>query len=161
MPISEERLLKRKQIREDISAAKDGLMVKLREKIQKGFLPKDAKEFADILKLAVDYGKDVGRAEEVKDILETLSEANPQPLPKPLEGAHAMMEKVGVQCMGNHQPTQTYMEKQASGDVKCVHCGQTFGHLTVQDKTGVQDATKMATKQAKSSIADMFGVSEA
>lgn len=161
MPISEDRLKKRLTIREDLAAAKDGLMVKLREKIKAGYLPKDAKEFSDVLKMAMDYGKDIGRAEEVKEILEKLSEENPQPLPKPLEGAHAMMEKVGVECKNDHNPAQPHMVKQASGDTRCIHCGANFGNVAIQDKTAVQDATKTATKQAKSSVAQMFGVDEA
>jgi len=147
MPIPEERLKIRLGIRKDQAAAKDVIMAKLRDKIQKGYLPKDGRELADVLKLVHDYGKSVGHVEECQEILEKLSEGTPM-----------TMEKFGVECKGDHKPTLPHMEKKASGDIVCRHCGAKFADLNIAEKVSVKDEVKQGKKDAKDSIEKMLNI---
>jgi len=144
--ISEDRLRKRLEIREYQAGSLDALMCKLREKIKLGFLPKNAEEFAGILKMVSDHAKAAGCVEECKDILAKLSEEKP------------MMEKVGVECNGDHSPAKGYMEKKASGDIQCRFCGAKFADLNVADKTTVKEETKQAKKDGKDAIEKMLNM---
>lgn len=144
--ISEDRLRKRLEVREHQAGNLDGLMCKLREKIKTGFLPKTAEEFAGILKMVSDHAKSAGCAEECKDILDKLSEEKP------------MMEKVGVECNGDHSPAKGYMEKKASGDIQCRFCGAKFADLNVADKTTVKEESKQAKKDGKDAIEKMLNM---
>jgi uncharacterized Zn-finger protein len=139
-------LKKRLEIRKEQMEASEVLMTKLRAEIQKGWIPKTAQEFAGVLKLVQDYGKKVGYHEETKDILEKIGEVKP------------MMEKVGVECQNNHQPTQSYMEKKASGDIQCKYCGAKFGDIQVKDGVTIKDQIKSAKSDAKGAVEKMFGM---
>ena len=119
-------------------------MCALRDKVRKGYCPKTAQEFADILNEVTQYAKAVGREEECKEILEKLSENVP-------------MEKLGVECQGNHNPTQGYMEKQASGDLRCRFCGQTFTAVHIHEKLSMTDQAKKAKTDAKGAVEKMLG----
>lgn len=143
MPISEDRLKKRLAIREEQAANKDFLAVKLREKIRLGWLPKTAEELAGVLRIVSEHAKHVGYVEECKEILEKLSEGNPM-----------TMEKYGVQCNGDHGITKDYMEKKASGDTVCRHCGARFASVQVKDGVSMEDK-KAAPKD---SIEKMLGI---
>ena len=145
MPISEKRLKMRLSIREEQLRDKEILALKLRDKVKGGYLPKTSKELADILKMVHEHAKAVGCAEECKEILEKLSEENPMP-----------MEKYGVECSGNHSLTQPYMEKQASGDVVCRHCGAKFATVQVKDGVGLKD--KSGEVPPKDSIERMMNI---
>jgi hypothetical protein len=147
MPISEDRLKKRLEIRRGQASAKDNLMAKLREKIMAGYIPKDAKEFADVLRMVADHAKHVGYEEECKDILEKLSEEKPMPI-----------EKVGVECSGDHSPAKGYMEKKASGDIQCRFCGAKFADLNVQEKTTIKDEIKQAKGDGRDAIEKMLNM---
>jgi hypothetical protein len=147
MPISEDRLRKRVEIRRDQAAAKDVLMAKLRAKIQAGYIPKDAKEFSDVLRLVTDYAKHVGYEEECKDILSKLSEEKPMTI-----------EKVGVECSGDHSPAKGYMEKKASGDIQCRFCGAKFADLGVSEKVTVKDEVKQAKSDGRDAIEKMLNM---
>lgn len=136
--------LKRRQaIRKDEMESMDVLMTKMRAEIQKGWIPQTPQEFASALKMVTEYGKKVGRYEETKDILEKIGEGSP------------MMEKVGVQCQGNHLPDSGNMDKKASGDLQCRYCGVKLGDLHVSDSTAVTE--KQAAKDAKGAVEKMFG----
>lgn len=145
--IQETRIKKRLEIRKEQMEATDILMCKLREEIKRGFVPITPKQFADILKMVSDHAKKVGQYEECKEILEKLSEDKPM-----------TMEKTGVECSGNHALTNTYMEKKASGDIQCRHCGAKFADLNVADKTSVDDQAKQATASAKGAVEKMLGI---
>lgn len=93
-----------------------------------------------------DYYKKVGRYEECQEILEKLSEEKPM-----------TMEKLGVECNGDHSPSKGYMEKKASGDIQCHHCGASFADLNVTDKTSMKDQTKQAKADAKGAVEKMLG----
>jgi ribosomal protein L34E len=144
--IQETRLKKRLEIRKEQMETGEHLMLKLRNDVAAGFVPTDKKQFADILKMVTDYAKRVGHYEECKDILEKLSEEKPMG-----------MEKVGVECNGNHAPTNTYMEKKASGEVQCRHCGARFGDLNIADKASMSEQTKQAKTEAKGAVEQMLG----
>jgi uncharacterized Zn-finger protein len=145
--IQETRLEKRLLIRKEQMEAGEILMVKLRAEVQRGFVPTDKKQFADILKMVSDYYKRVGCYEECKDILEKLSEEKPM-----------AMEKVGVECNGNHAPTNSYMEKKASGEVQCRHCGAKFADLNISDKASMAEQTKQSRSDAKGAVEKMLGI---
>ena len=145
MPISEDRLKKRLAIREEQAANKDFLAVKLREKIKAGWLPQSKDELAGILRVVAEHAKHVGYVEECKEILEKLSEGNPM-----------AMEKYGVQCSGDHGITKDYMEKKASGEVVCRHCGARFADVQVKDGMSMED--KKAQAAPKDSIERMLGI---
>lgn len=145
MPIGEDRLKKRIEIREQQVGDKDVLMCKLRAKIQAGYLPKTAEEFAGILKMVADHAKHVGFVEECKEILEKLSEEKPMTI-----------EKLGVECNGDHSPAKGYMEKKASGDIQCRHCGAKFADLQIAEKATVKDEVKQAKKDSRDAIDKMM-----
>jgi hypothetical protein len=145
--IQEARLEERLRIRKEQMEAGEILMCKLRAEVQRGFVPTDKKQFADILKMVTDYAKRVGYYEECKDILEKLSEEKPMG-----------MEKLGVECNGDHKLTNAYMEKKASGDIQCRHCGARFGDLNVSDKTSMTEQTKQAKADAKGAVEKMLGI---
>lgn len=147
MPISEDRIKKRLEIREHQVESLDALMCKLRAKIQTGFLPKTAEEFAGILKMVSDYAKATGYVEECKDILAKLSEEKPMTI-----------EKLGVECNGDHSPAKGYMEKKASGDIQCRFCGAKFADLQVADKTTVKEQVKQAKSDGKDAIEKMLNL---
>lgn len=145
MPISEDRLKKRLAIREEQAASRDFLAAKLRDKIRAGYLPKTAEELAGILKVVSEHAKHVGYAEECKEILEKLSEGQPM-----------AMEKYGVECGGDHGITKPHMEKKASGEVVCRHCGARFADVQVKDGAAIKDeGTKPAPKDT---IEKMLGI---
>jgi hypothetical protein len=131
MPIQEHRLKMRHDIRMEQVQAKEIPVLKLRQKLTSGWMPSTKEELADILKMVHDHAKHLGYAEECKEIMEKLSEEAPM-----------TMEKYGVECRNDHDPAKPYMEKLASGDVKCKHCGKKFGTVTVEDKVGVKDEVK-------------------
>lgn len=135
-------LKKRAEIRKEQMEAVEILMTKLRAEVQKGWIPQTKEEFAGVLKLVQDYGRKVGCYEETKDILEKMP----------------MMEKVGVECKGNHEPTNSYMEKQASGDIKCRFCGSKFADVQVKDGVSMKDQIKQAGSDAKGAVEKMFGM---
>lgn len=145
--IQETRLQKRLEIRKEQMEAKDVLMCKLRAEIKRGFIPVSPQQFADILKMVSDHSKKVGQYEECKEILEKLSEENPM-----------AMEKVGVECSGNHAPTNSYMEKKASGEVQCRHCGAKFADLNIADKTSMTEQMKQSKADAKGAVEKMLGM---
>lgn len=145
MPISEERLKKRLAIREQQAADKDVLAVKLREKIKAGYIPQTKEEFAGVLRIVAEHAKHVGYAEECKEILEKMSEGQPM-----------TMEKYGVECQGDHGITKPHMEKKASGEVVCRHCGARFADVQVKDGMSVED--KKAQTAPKDSIEKMLGI---
>lgn len=147
MPISEERLRTRLGIRKDQLAARDVVMCKLRDKIQKGHLPSTPKELADLLKMAHEYGRLAGQVDECQEILEKLS-----------EGVPMTMEKFGVECKGDHHPKLAHMEKRAGGDVVCRHCGAKFADLHVAEKVAVEDKVGGARKDAKDSVERMLNM---
>lgn len=145
VPISEDRLRKRLAIREEQAAARDILATKLREKVKAGYCPQTTQEFAGILRMVSDHAKHVGYAEECKDILEKLSEEKPMTI-----------EKYGVECGGDHGITKPHMEKKASGEVVCRHCGARFADVQVKDGAALKDeGTKPAPKD---SIEKMLGI---
>lgn len=145
--IQETRLKMRLAIRQDQASAKDAIMAKLRQKIQAGYLPKTSEEFAGILKLVTEYAKSVGYAEECQEILEKLSEETPM-----------TMEKLGVECKGDHGLAKPYMEKTASGDVSCRFCGAKFTGVAVQDGLGMKDKVGGNPKEIKGSIEKMLNM---
>lgn len=153
----------RRNIRKEQVEAKDVLMAKLRDKIVRGFVPESPQQFADILKFAAEYYKLVGALEECDEILAKLAEADP-PVPIVLPEILAekkesimAMEKLGVECNADHNPAKAYMEKQASGDLKCRHCGQRFAPVEIQEKVGMQES--IAKPQAKKDAIDkMLGL---
>ena len=148
MPISEKRVHARLEIRKEQVEAKDILMCKLRDKVQKGYLPKTTDEFAGVLRLVAEYEKLVGGMEECQEILEKLSEGKP-----------VTMEKFGVECNGDHDPKHSYMEKKASGEVQCRHCGQKFASVVVNDGMKVEDkATPGKPQEKKGDVERMFNV---
>lgn len=146
MPIQEDRLKKRLEIRASQVADKDVLMVKLREKIKGGFLPSTPEQFADILKMVSEYGRHLGYVEECREILEKLSEEGPA------------MEKYGVECKGDHNPSKGYMEKKAGGDVVCRHCGARFGEVHLHEKQAIREDVRQAKADAKGSIEKMLNM---
>jgi len=101
MPIiKEDRLKKRLEIRKEQVELKDVILCKLRDKIKNGYIPKNAKEFADVLRIVSEYQKLVGAMEECQEILEKLTEEVPM-----------TMEKFGVECQGDHGAGKDYMVK--------------------------------------------------
>lgn len=142
-------LKKRTEIREEEMKALEPMMGKLRADIQKGYCPKTPKEFSEWLSLVQKYGKKVGVYEECKDILEKTGGK--------LEGK-PVMEKVGVECQGNHLPDSGNMVKVAAHQVKCKHCGQTLDHVEVKDQTSMKDQVKGAGQQAKGAVDKIFGI---
>lgn len=144
MPISEDRIKRRLAIREQQAADKDFLAVKLREKIKAGYIPQTREELAGVLRIVSEHAKHVGYAEECKEILEKLSEGQP------------MMEKYGVECKGDHGITKPHMEKKASGEVVCRHCGARFADVQVKDGMSVED--KKAQAAPKDTIEKMLGI---
>ena len=145
--IQEERLKKRLEIRKEQMESGEVLMTKLRHEIKAGFVPQSAKQFADILKMVADYEKKVGCYEECKEILEKLSEEKPM-----------TMEKLGVECQGNHLPTQPHMEKKASGDVQCKFCGAKFADVHVSDTASMKDQVKQSKADAKGAVERMLNM---
>lgn len=128
MTISEDRLKKRLAIREEQAANKDFLAVKIRERIKAGWIPQTREELAGVLRIVSEHAKHVGYVEECKEILEKMSEENPMTI-----------EKYGVQCGGNHGITKDYMEKKASGEIVCRHCGARFADVQVKDGVSMED----------------------
>lgn len=138
MPISEKRIKMRLEIRTEQVQAKDIVMCKLLEKIRKGYVPKTKEEFAGVLGLVAAHAKLVGGMEECQEILEKLSEEKPM-----------TMEKFGVECNNDHNPTHKYMEKKASGKVQCRHCGRSFDSLAVDDDVKMTEKTSAGKPQEK------------
>lgn len=148
MPISEKRVQMRLDIRKEQVEAKDILMCKLREKIHRGYVPGTKEEFAGVLGLVAEHAKLVGGMDECKEILEKLSEDKPM-----------TMEKLGVECNGDHNPTLEYMEKKASGEVQCRHCGTKFASVVVNDEVKMADKTSAGKPQEKKGdVERMFNV---
>lgn len=144
MPISENRLKARLEIRKDQVEQRDVMMCKLRNKIQKGYVPTSPKEFASVLQMVSDYQKHVGCMEECQDILKKLVQPVPE-VPQPAKAAKEepmTMEKYGVECQKNHDLNQPYMEKTASGDaVICKHCGARLDLVKVSDEVNMTAKT--------------------
>jgi hypothetical protein len=147
MPVREERLKLRLAIRKEQLVPKDIVMTKLRDKITKGYLPTTPKELADLLKMVHEYGKSVGQLEECQEILEKL-----------VEGTPMTMEKLGVECKGDHKPTNAYMEKKASGEVTCRHCGAKFADLHIAERVSMKEEVKQGKKDAQDSIEKMLNI---
>jgi hypothetical protein len=138
----------RLDIRKEQVEAKDILMCKLRDKIQKGYVPTTKEEFAGVLRLVAEHAKLVGGMEECQEILEKLSEGKP-----------VTMEKFGVECNNDHDPKHPYMEKKASGKVQCRHCGTSFDSVAVAD--GVKLSAKVTPgkpQEKKGDVERMFNV---
>lgn len=147
MIVQVDRLKLRLAILDEQMKAREGLMCKLKDKIQKGYVPSDAKEFADVLRMVQEYGRLVGRHEDCQEIIDRLAEAP--------------MEKFGVECQNDHSPSKSYMEKQAAGGYACRHCGKHFDEVKVADQTGVKAELKgggQARQDAKGAIDKIFGV---
>lgn len=146
MPIDERRVKIRLDIRTDQMQARETLMMKLRAKIQAGYLPATSAELADVLHLVTEYGKHVGRAEECKEILEKLSEEKLM-----------VMEKLGVQCQGDHSPSKDYMVKTAS-DFVCRHCGSKFADLQIHDEVAMKAKLGGPTQDMKGAVEKMLNI---
>lgn len=148
MPISEERVKMRLEIRREQVEAKDVLMCKLRDKIKNGYVPTKPEEFAGVLRLVSEYEKLVGGMEECQEILGKLSEEKPM-----------TMEKFGVECNNEHNPTAPHMEKKASGEVQCRHCGKKFASINVDDGAELKDSVSTSPKKpTKGDMERMFNM---
>lgn len=144
-------LKKRLEIRKDQMKAPEVLMTKIRADIMAGWLPRTAQELGDLLKIVHSYGRKVGVYEECKDIMEKTA-ATAAPEEKPMT-----MEKVGVQCGGNHMPDSGNLDKKASGDMQCRYCGMKFADARVSDTMSVKESAQ-AKKDARGSVEKMLGM---
>ncbi len=123
-------------------------MCKLRDKIKKGYVPSKPEEFAGVLRLVSEYEKLVGGMEECQEILDKLSEEKPM-----------TMEKFGVECNNEHNPTSPHMEKKASGEVQCRHCGKKFSSINVADETKLDEKVGTEPKKpTKGDVEKMFNM---
>ncbi len=144
-------LAKRLEIRKDQMTAPEALMTKIRADIQAGWLPRTSKELGDLLKLVHTYGKKVGMYEECKDIKDKMGSSEPKE-------AGVTMEKLGVQCNGNHLPDGGNLDKKASGDLQCRYCGAKFAAVHTADSFAMKDQVKKAGTDAKGAVEKMLGI---
>lgn len=143
MLISADRIKKRAEVRDQQVSSKDAIFCKLRDKIRSGYAPKTPEELAGVLKLAAEYYKLVGAADECHDIIEKLAEEEP-------------MEKYGVECNGKHSLSDPCMEKTADGEeAQCKSCGFKVSLVKLGDEVKASDKADNPSQQ---SIEKMFGV---